>query len=90
MPIQTSLSVVPDLPLSLSSAKNSRKFRKTSTPRIDIPIFKIRITGSEIHEPRDMGRVTRSSCYLRNICFFILYNLLGNILKIIDQRCYIT
>ena len=31
MPIQTSLSVAPKLPVSLSSAENCHKFRKTST-----------------------------------------------------------
>ena len=33
LPIQTSLSVAPKIPVSLSSAENCHKFRKTSTPQ---------------------------------------------------------
>ena len=34
LPNQTSLSVAPKLPVSLSSAENCHKFRKTSTPQV--------------------------------------------------------
>ena len=36
LPIQTSLSVVPKLPVSLSSAENCHEFRKTSTPLAEV------------------------------------------------------
>ena len=36
LPIQTSLSVAPNFPVSLSSAENCHKFPKTSTPQVPL------------------------------------------------------
>ena len=39
LPIQTSLSVAPKLPVCLSSTENCHKFKKTSTPQVKVRVY---------------------------------------------------